>query len=408
MFYGLDVHKDFIQVCQVDREGRRRKEFRLDGVADTIEAFAQSLGPRDQVVLEATFHSWAIWRRLRPHAGRVVVANPLQVKAIAHARIKTDKIDAYILAQLLRTGFIPEVQMPEAETWELRQLVSHRRHLVKHRVALKNAIHGLLNRRLLHYEGSQLFNGPGRRWLAGLELEPAERFLLDNMLQLLEATEASVAAVDAQLLERASFQEEVKLLMTIPGVDVTVASGLVAAIGDISRFASPRKLASYFGLVPRVSQSAGRCFHGRITKSGNSGARHLAIEASHSLARSSSPLSATYHRLRRKRGHNVAVTALARKLVVVVWHLLTTRQPYRYGAPTRNRTKLRAVTPNRRRALAGGVPKTLEAVYAEAALPALAPATPGERRSAMANRRTVARLKKATAARRSRTPLTNS
>jgi hypothetical protein len=232
--------------------------------------------------------------------------------------------------------------------------------------------------------------------------------MLDNTLRLLEATDASLAAVDAQLLERASFQEEVKLLMTVPGIDVTVAIGLVAAIGDIGRFASPGKLASYFGLVPRVHQSAGRCFHGRITKSGNSTARHLAIEASQVLARGSSPLSATYHRLRRRRGHNVAVTALARKLVAVVWHLLMSHQPYRYAASARTRKKLRAVTPNRRRALAGRVPKTLEAVYAEAGLPALAPAALAERRSATANRRTVTRLKKTSAAGRSRRPLTNS
>ena len=406
MFYGLDVHKDFIQVCKLSPDGRRRRDYRIDASAEAIEAFARTLGPEDQVVLEATFHSWAIWRRLRGHAGRAVVANPLQVKAIAHARIKTDKVDAHTLAQLLRADFIPEVQMPEAEIRELRQLVSHRRHLTKHRVALKNTIHALLNQRLLHYEGSDLFTGPGRRWLGRLELEPAERFMLDNALRLLEATEASLAAVDAELVQRASFQEDVKLLMTIPGVDVTVAIGFVAAIGEIGRFALPGQLASYFGLVPRVSQSAGRCFHGRITKSGNSTARHLAIEASQVLARSGSPLAATYHRVRRKRGHNVAVTALARKLVVLVWYLLTSHQPYRYAAAARTRRKLRAVTPNRRRATAGRVPESLEAIYAEAGLPALGPAAPGERRTAAANRRTLTRFKTAGATGSSGAPLT--
>ena len=86
MFFGLDVHKKFIQVCAIEDNGKRRKEFRIEATNDAICRFADTLGLDDQVVLEATFHTWAIWALLRPHAGRVVVANPLQVKAIAHAR----------------------------------------------------------------------------------------------------------------------------------------------------------------------------------------------------------------------------------------------------------------------------------------------------------------------------------
>jgi transposase len=394
MFYGLDVHKAFIQVCELSPSGECLRQFRIGASAEEIETFAAGLGAEDAVVLEATFHTWVIARALRRHAGRVVVANPLQVKAIAHARIKTDKVDAQILAQLLRAGFIPEVAMPDAATWELRQLVSHRRHLVKHRVALKNMIHALLNGRLLHYEGRRPFTQKGRRWLAGLELEPGERFMLDNALRLLDATDQSIAAADAELVQRAVFEQKIRLLMTIPGINVTAAAGLVAAIGDIERFESPGKLAAYFGLVPRVHQSAGRSYSGPITKTGNSTARHLAIEASQVLARGSSPIAATYHRIRHKRGHNVAVTALARKLVVVVWHLLTRGEPYRYAVPTRTRDKLRAVTPGRKRAPRGQVRTSLEAIYQEAGLPLPAPPTPAERRAAAYNHRTLTSAKK--------------
>jgi transposase len=404
MFYGLDVHKAFVQVCELGPEGKRRREFRVGAGVEEIEAFAATLGAEDQVVLEATFHTWAIVRILRPHVSRVVVANPLQVKAIAHARIKTDKVDAHILAQLLRAGFIPEVEMPDEATWELRQLVSHRRHLMKHSVALKNTIHALLNRRLLHYPGSSLFTGPGRSWLAGVVLEPGERFMLDNALRLLDATDASLGAVDAELVKRASIDEKVRLLMTVPGIGVTVAVGLVAAIGDVERFDSPGKLAAYFGLVPRVYQSAGRCYHGRITKTGSSTARHLAIEASQVLAMSSAPIAATYHRVRRKRGHNLAVTALARKLTVVVWHLLSKREPYRYAPPTRTRAKLRTVTKDPERARPGQIPQSLDAIYREAGLPELQAPSQSERRAATRNRRTLTRTKRS----RSDDRLTNS
>ncbi len=394
MYYGLDVHKRFIQGCAVDGDGRKQREFRIDATSAAIRAFASGLGPDDEVVLEATFHSWAIWSLLVAHAARVVVANPMQVKAIAHARIKTDKVDAHILAQLLRVNFIPEVEMPSAETWELRQLVSHRRFLGKQRVALRNRLRGVVNGRLYHCPFDELLGASGRRWLLEQELNCAERTIVQSTLVLHDELQQQLAQVDHELTTRASEQLDAKLLMTIPGVNVTVAIGMMAAIGDVSRFASPGKLASYFGLVPTVSQSADKCYHGHITKAGRSHARWLAVEAAQSVAMSSSPLTATYHRVRRKKGHNVAVTALARKLVVLAWHMLHSGEPYRYAPVARTRHKLRRVTPGARPARIGQVPRTIEAVYEEALLPAVSPSTDGERRAAANNRRTVTNAKK--------------
>lgn len=182
--------------------------------------------------------------------------------------------------------------------------------------------------------------------------------------------------------------------MTIPGVGVTVAVGLLAAIGDIRRFTTAAQLAAYFGLVPRVSQSGDQCYHGRITKQGRSSARWLAVEAAQALSQMSTPLTATYHRLRRKRGHNVAVTALARKLVVLVWHLLQKQEPYRYAPIARTRTKLRQLTPSLGPAKPGQVPRTLAAVYQEMGLPLPAEPSAGERRTAARNQRTVTLARK--------------
>ncbi|MFQ5974673.1 MAG: IS110 family transposase, partial [Alphaproteobacteria bacterium] len=375
MFYGLDVHKEFIQVCRLSPDGRRRREFRIAATREALEAFARRLTPDDQVALEATFHSWAIHAILAPAAGRVVVVNALQVKAIAHAKIKTDKVDARTLAQLLRVDFLPAVQLPDDEAWALRQLISHRRLLIKQQTAAKNTIRSLLNRRLLALpEGVTPFARKTRRWMHELALPATERFVLDNALELLEQIEARVAAADAQLRAHASITESAKLLMTIPGINITVAIALLAAIGDIQRFPTPPKLAAYFGLVPKVRQSAGRCHHGTITKAGPCTARSLAIEAAQVLARSSSPLTATYWRVRHKRGHNAAVTALARKLITIVWHLLHKREPYRYAPAARTRDKLRRVTPERTRTTR--VPHSLDRVYAEAGLPPLPPPSP--------------------------------
>jgi transposase len=395
-FYGLDVHKDFIQVCALSPDGRQREDTRIGADEEALQAFGARLGWDDQVILEATFHTWAIHSILRRHVETVVVANPLEVKAIAHARIKTDKVDAYTLAQLLRADFVPAVQMPDEKAWALRQLVSHRRLLVKHRTAVKNSIHALLNRRLIRFSGSDVFGRRGRSWLRALRLSPHERFMLDNALELLDQLAARLGAVDAKLVEFASVEEQVKLLMTVPGLHVTVAVGLIAAIGDIDRFDRPEKLAAYFGLVPRVSQSAGRCHHGRITKAGNSNARHLAIEAAQILARSSAPLAASYHRIRRKKGHNIAVTALARKLVVLVWYMLTKNEPYRYAPVDRTRQKLRTLRPTQPRTRSECMPITLAAVYQEAGIYPPPPAKEGERRAAARNRATISRMKRTT------------
>lgn len=392
MIYGLDVHKEFLQVCEIDAKGAKRKEYRIGGTAEAIEAWARRLHRRDQVVLEATFHTWAIHAIVSRYVDRVAVAHPLRVKAIAHAKIKTDKVDAYTLARLLQADFLPEVTLPDEPTWAQRQLVAHRRLLVKQRVAIKNTIRSALNRRLLPSPEGNPFSARARRWMRSLELPAAERFLLHNSLALLEAIDQSIAAADAELLQMAAIEEQARLLMTIPGVSVNVALGLLAAIGDIRRFPAPDKLTAYLGLVPRVSQSAGRCHHGRITRSGPTIARSLVVEAAQILARSPSPIATTYWRVRRKRDHNVAVTALARKLVVVAWHLLQKREPYRYAPIASTRTKLRRLIPRERRSRATSTPVTLEQVYVEAGLPLPASPSPSERRAAGNNRRTRTRL----------------
>jgi len=393
-YYGLDVHRRFIQVCRIDAAGEARKDFRIDATHEAIRAFAKTLGQGDQVVLEATFHTRAIWALLVPHAGRVVVANPLQVKAIAHARIKTDKVDAHILAQLLRTNFIPEVVMPDNETWELRQLVTHRQLLAGKRTAVRNAIHGILHRKLLQCPYVEPFCGVGRRWLLAQKYTELERFTLENDLSVLDELVRGVKAVEKKMVEIASKELDIKLLMTIPGVNVTVAIGLLATIGDVTRFPTPDELASYFGLVPSVYQTAEKCYHGRITKRGRSSARWLAVEAAQTLSQMSSPLAASYHRIKRKSGHNVAVVALARKLVVLAWHMLRNQEPYRYAPVPRTREKLRRVTPGIRPAKPGQVPRTLDAVYAEVGLPELSAATAGEKRAAARNKRGVTLAKK--------------
>jgi transposase len=340
-YVGLDVHKRSVEVCIVAAGGQVLQRASVAGTRPALEALAKThLLPTDQVALEATTHCWAVARVLKPFVGRVVVSNPLQTKAIAQAKIKTDKVDATVLAQLLRTDFLPLVWAPDAVTEERRVLCSRRAGLVAERTRLKNRIHAVLAHGLIAVPEGDLFSKQGLAWLAKQELPARARTLIDSDLRLLLACEAELEALDLTLIQEAHAEPRVRLLMTLPGVDYTVALALVAVLGDASRFADGDHAAAYLGLVPSTHQSGGHCYHGPITKQGNRRARWLLIQAAQHVAAHPGPLGVFFRRLLKKKNRNVAVVATARKLVVIAWQMLKNNEPYRYAQPAATAAKL--------------------------------------------------------------------
>ncbi len=353
-YIGLDVHKKWIQFCMVNRQGHVVREGRFMATAAAIGDFARSLRPTDAVALEATGFTWALVDRLEQHAGRLVVSNPLQTRAIAHAKVKTDKVDALVLAQLLRLDYLPTVWRPDAQTRAWRQAVHFRAMFVRRRTQLKNQIHAIFHRRLRAFDGADLFGKTGRQWIATERqaLPERDRLELDILLDELDRTDERIAVLSEALAREVYRIDDVRLLMTIPGVDIYAAVSLLAAIGDIARFPSAKHLASYFGLVSRVSQSGEHCWTGRITKRGRSHARWIAIQSAQHLCRAPGPMHHFYQHIKKRKGHNVAIVAVARKLVTLAWHILTKREPYRYSVPRTTETKL-----SRLRVLATGKKK---------------------------------------------------
>jgi transposase len=340
-FVGLDVHKRTVAVCIVAPGGQVLERHSVAGTRAALEALAQTrLLPTDQVALEATTHCWAIVRLLKPHVGRVVVSNPRQTKAIAQAKIKTDKVDAAVLAQLLRCDFLPLVWEPDEPTEQRRILCSRRAGLVAERTRLKNRIHAVLAQALIALPDVDLFSASGRRWLTGQELSARARALIDSDVRLLAACEQELATLDQTLVQEAHAEPRVRLLMTLPGVDYTVALSLVAVLGAIDRFADGDHAAAYLGLVPSTYQSGEHCYHGPITKQGNRRARWLLIQAAQHVASHPGPLGVFFRRLWKKKNRNVAVVATARKLVVIAWHMLKNNEPYRYAPPAATEAKL--------------------------------------------------------------------
>lgn len=339
-FIGLDVHKAVVEACIVDDEGKRLFRRRIECTRDALLRFARELTQEDSVALEVTTNAWAVADLIQPFVGRVVVSNPLKTKAIAEAKVKTDKVDAEVLAQLLRCDYLPSVWIPDHQTRSLRQLTSRRERLVSERTRLKNRIQSVLASRLVTVPMKTLFSHEGLNWLAGCELPADQRALIDSDLRLMTGVDQEIAELEAALRQQAWNQARVRLLMTIPGVDYCVALALIAALGDLSRFADGDHAASYLGLTPSVKQSASTCHYGPISKRGSSHARWLLTQAAQNMARQPGPLGVFCRRLAKRKCWNVAVCATARKLVSVAWLMLKNNEPYRYANPATTQQKL--------------------------------------------------------------------
>jgi hypothetical protein len=233
--------------------------------------------------------------------------------------------------------------MPDERTRVMRRRLSRRSQLVGARTRAKNEVHAILMRRLKgRPEASDLFGKKGRAWLAELELPIEERETLDSGLRQIDFLNGEVAVVERAIAHDALNWPDARRLMTVPGVNLIVAVTFLATIGDVHRFPDRRKLVAYLGLDPKVRQSGDApATHGHISKQGSSAARHALVEASWSAVRTPGPLHAFYSRIRARRGHQVAITAAARKLACLFWALLWRRQDYAFGQPSMTAKKIR-------------------------------------------------------------------
>src|SRR6266540_6209456 len=341
-FIGLDVHRDFCEVALAEA-GEVRLAGRVQTEPAALALFAQSLGGDDEVALETTGNALQIARILEPHVARVVLANPKAVKGITRAGAKTDQIDARTLAKLLAGGFLPAVWLPDERTRILRRRISARAQLVRQRTRAKNQVHATLIRNLKGKPPvSDLFGVRGRRWLAAQDLPADEHETIAACLRQIEFLDGEVAMVERTLAEQVLASPEMRRLLTLPGVNFVTAAALIAAVGEIGRFPTARHLASYLGLDPRVSQSGAEpARHGRISKQGPGETRHVLVEAAWHAARTAGPLRAFHQRVAARRGGNIATVAVARKLAVIAWHMLSRGEDYAFARPSLTREKIR-------------------------------------------------------------------
>lgn len=350
-FIGMDVHRDFCEVA-IWEQGEVRSAGRVLTNDEELTLFAQSLGEDDEVAMEMSGNAAAIAAIVRPHVARVVLADPKKVRERIGNGPKTDRLDARVLARLGAGGFLAAVWAPDEPTRVRRRLISRRAQLVRQRTREKNQVHAVMVRNLRGKAPmSDLFGVNGRAWLAAQDVPPDEADTVAGCLRQVDFLDAEIELVDRRIAEQVVGSEEIRRLVTLPGFGPVAATALMAAIGDVSRFPSPRHLVGYLGLDPKVVQSGSEAArHGRISKRGPGYARHVLVEAALHARRSTGPMKAFGERVAARRGQNVATVAVARKLVVIAWNMLTRGEDYAFARPTLVAQKVRAAE------LAAGAP----------------------------------------------------
>src|SRR6516164_9459136 len=339
VYVGIDVHRKRSQVAVINEVGEVLANRNVPNGVQPILSVLGGLPPGTPAAFEAAFGWGWLVELLEDYGFDPHLVHPLQCKAIASARLKNDKVDAAILAQLLRADLLPEAWIAPPPVRQLRALLRHRAQLVRLRTLLRNRIHAVLADHG-HGRAGGCWSGPGRAWLASLPLPAVSREVIEDDLALIDALQVPIDRLDVEVRQRARAEPAVKVLTQLPGVGPFTALVILAEVGDISRFASARKLASWAGLTPTVRGSDRTVRHGHISKQGSAWLRWVLCEAAQTAKRSPQ-FAATFQRIAQRRGKKIATTAIARKLATRAWHLLADTGPGAAPQPAAPQTAAR-------------------------------------------------------------------
>lgn len=323
-FIGLDIHKHYFVAVGVD--AGKQPVFGPHKIrVQRLEEWARKhLTPADAVVMEMTTNTYQFYDILLPIAGSVIAVHPPHVALITRDKVKTDKKAALNLARLHAAGLLEGVWIPPVEVRELRALVAQRQKMVKLGAIAKNRLQATLHRHHLQPSGEkQLFHPDLRAWWERLPVGSIEKVRILNDLATLEFAERQQKLLEASLAEIAAGDERIPLLIQLPGVGFLTAVAIIAAVGDIHRFPSARKLVGYAGLGARVHDSGQTYTTGRITKTGRKDLRKAMVDAANHAVQHHWHWKAEFERLSFRLGRSKAIVAIARKLLVAVWHVLT-------------------------------------------------------------------------------------
>lgn len=339
-YIGLDVHKHYLVALGVDANlevvmPARRVEFSY------LESWMKkNLTKQDEVVLEMTTNTWQLYDELSEYAGSVTVVHPPHVALITRSQVMNDKIAASILARLLAKGLLVGIWVPPQEIRELRGLVAQRQKMTRLATQAKNRLHAVVQRHHLKPPAGNPFAKTNNGWWQTLTLGKLEKMNLQSDLETLQFAEQQEMRVEKEMTMIAAEDENIGRLMHISGFGVITAVTVYAAIGDIARFFESKKLVGYAGLGARVHDSGMTTRTGKITKAGRRDLRVALVEAAHVAANNHPHWKAELARLQPRLGYNKAIVAIARKLLVTVWHVLARKVADRFAEPEKVSEKM--------------------------------------------------------------------
>jgi len=330
MYYtGIDLHKKTSFITTVDEGGKVVFRRNFANQEEHILNFFVNLDRPTKIVIESMCSWYWLYDLLKAHHFNVVISNPLKTKAIASAKIKNDKVDSHMLAQLLRADLIATVHVCSLKTRKLKELLRHRQRLVRDATRMKNRIHMLLMKNNISIAVKDLFGVKGIKCLKEIELPIYYQKQLKSYLTLYGHLSKQIEPLTKRIGHLAAKDPMAKLLMTIPGIGPLTAMYIKAEIEDISRFPSYRNLASYAGLVPSLDASADKSRTGRITKQGSPYLRTALVEAAQVIPRmKKSRLNIFYRKRIVRAGYQKAIVATAHKILQYVYYVLKNQTPY--------------------------------------------------------------------------------
>ena len=322
-FFGLDIHKDYALTFAVDADLGPV----YGPVTVTWERFDawinKTLTPTDAVVIEMTTNAWETHDHLLPHVHSVTIVHPPSVKLITAAPVMTDKKACEALAMLLAAGLLRPVWVPDAKHREWRQLVATRYDRVVETVQAQNRLHAILHRHQLQGPaGKKLFSASQRDWWLNLPLSPVEKLAVRQALDTLAFSQKHIAEIEAVMAQELLADERMPYLLQLPGIGVVGGMTILAALGPIDRFPDDRNVVGYAGLGGRVHISGKKSWTGAITKEGRIDLRATLISAAQIAKRTHPYWKQVFGRLAPRIGKPKAVVAIARQLLVSIWHIL--------------------------------------------------------------------------------------
>jgi transposase len=321
LYCGLDIHKNFNVGCIMDEKGNIIKEGRFENSKDGMDGFFSGFAVK-QIVFESTGFWWPVYEMLEAKGYNVVLAHPYRVKAIASAKLKTDKVDSRMLAHLLRANLIPESYIPTKRIRDLRNLVRHRSNLVKVRVTIKNKIKAYLLREGIKPKGSYLFTERGKKSILSGPFEEVKSFI-----PILNSLDCQIKESERKINNIARNKTETSLLLTIPGIGKYSALLLFAEIADIHRFKHVKNLLSYAGLAPMLRESAGKG-SAKLSHESNHLIKGILTEIVGISIKYPGKIQRHYYNIKKKKGWRVARISTARYMLTIVYAILTKMQPY--------------------------------------------------------------------------------